>query len=326
MKESLKKTLLYKIYRDYFGPVRDTILHYLYDLKLFWKYSGAFRGNSRQHRIARLIMLYHSLEKGLSLDSPRQGFGAEKVSALVIELKAYLKDFGREDVVVEHCLSALRSYSDHSSGMEISVKVNQFLEDFDIPAGRAATTTVFKDRITAICDRFSFEEFTKCRHSIRNFSDDPVDEKDLYDAIRIAQKTPSVCNRQTSRVHILTGEKKNQVLAIQAGSRGFSERIHAILIVTSDRRNFVSIGERNQCWVDSGMFWRSLVYALHSLQLGTCCLNWSLPRGRDIIGKRAAAIPEYEAVAMIIAVGHIPQQLEVARSNRLKLSDIVFKK
>jgi nitroreductase len=116
---------------------------------------------------------------------------------------------------------------------------------------------------------------------------------------------------------------KLAALACQNGNRGFTEEIDKLLVVTSDLGSFVSPGERNQCWIDGGLFAMSLVYALHSLGLGTCCLNWSVEHEADRKLRQAAGIRESEAVIMMIAVGHLPEVLNVQQSPRKLVDDVL---
>ena len=172
--------------------------------------------------------------------------------------------------------------------------------------------------------KIDLTEFFACRYSIRNFTDEEVDYNLIEQAIRMAQKTPSVCNRQSSKVYIFRNEEDRQlVLSYQNGNRGFGHLVNKVLIVTSDLQNFVSVGERNQCWIDGGMYAMSVVYALHSLGLGTCCLNWSVEYEVDRRLRKAANIPDSEAVIMMIAVGHIPEQLSVAQSPRKSIEEVM---
>ena len=69
----------------------------------------------------------------------------------------------------------------------------------------------------------------------------------------------------------------------------------------------------------------SLVYALHSLGLGSCCLNWCVEKETDQKLRRITGIAESEAVIMMIGVGHLPEKLVVARSMRKSLETILVK-
>ena len=95
--------------------------------------------------------------------------------------------------------------------------------------------------------------------------------------------------------------------------------------MTTDTYRFFSVGERNQCWIDGGLFSMSLVYGLHSLGLGSCCLNWSVEKEADQKLRRITGIPQSEVVIMMIGVGHLPEKLVVARSMRKPLETILVK-
>jgi nitroreductase len=169
--------------------------------------------------------------------------------------------------------------------------------------------------------------FFERRYSIRQFAPDDVDMCLIEKAVVMAQKTPSVCNRQSAKVYVFSQqEDKQKVLSYQNGNRGFGDQASKVLIVTSDLQHFMSVGERNQCWIDGGMFSMSLVYALHSLGLGTCCLNWSVESQVDQALREAVGIPESEAVMMMLAVGHLPDKLKVAQSPRKNIKDVMVVK
>jgi hypothetical protein len=56
------------------------------------------------------------------------------------------------------------------------------------------------------------------RHSCRHFDDSPVDESRVWKAMEIAQRSPSVCNRQSWQVHwVRQSELKYAVLKLQEG-------------------------------------------------------------------------------------------------------------
>ncbi|RCJ14711.1 nitroreductase [Nostoc sp. ATCC 43529] len=143
----------------------------------------------------------------------------------------------------------------------------------------------------------------------------------------MAQKTPSVCNRQSSKVYVFSSdEDKRKVLSYQSGNRGFGDQASKVLIVVSDLENFTLIGERNQCWIDGGMYAMSLVYALHSLGLATCCLNWSVEHSVDKALKKSTNIKDSESIIMMIAIGHLPEELRVAQSPRKPLQEVLIVK
>ena len=143
-------------------------------------------------------------------------------------------------------------------------------------------------------------------------------------AVRMAQRTPSVCNRQPWKAYAFTDpEQRKNLLSFQNGNRGFGDGAAQLLVVTSDLQHFTSVGERYQGWIDGGLFAMSLVHALHALGLGACMLNWSVTRETDAAMRAAAGIPDSELVIMMVAVGHLPERLRVAFSARKPLSDVL---
>jgi nitroreductase len=118
-------------------------------------------------------------------------------------------------------------------------------------------------------------------------------------------------------------ESKAAVLRHQNGNRGFGDQAAYVLIVTTDIQSFTSVGERNQAWIDGGMFAMSLIWALHSLGLGTCCLNFCVEKETDTALRASAGIPDAQAVIMMLAVGALPAEFAVAQSPRKRLEEMI---
>lgn len=73
----------------------------------------------------------------------------------------------------------------------------------------------------------SFAALSENRHSVREFADEPVSLDELNQAIQMAMRTPSVCNRQPTRVHvILDKEVIAKALHIQGGVNGYQPLPH----------------------------------------------------------------------------------------------------
>lgn len=67
----------------------------------------------------------------------------------------------------------------------------------------------------------------------------------------------------------------------------------------------------------------SFVYALHSLGVGSCFLNWSMTAEKDMTLKKIAAIPTSHVVITLLAIGNIPHELLVAEAPRLSINEIL---
>lgn len=130
----------------------------------------------------------------------------------------------------------------------------------------------------------------------------------IESALSISMKTPTVCNRQPNRVYVVKNKKvMEKVLEIQGGYKGY--KLPAILIlVSTDNRAFVSINERNEGFIDGGLFSMSLLYALEYEGLGACALNAMMNHDKEQEIKRILNVSEFENLIMFIAVGQIPDK------------------
>ena len=298
---------------------------YFYDYLRFVASSSSVRDpNDAESASAPINKDYHRLEKGLALPEPRPGFGKASVEFIAKAVPEAEATYG-STLSTRAARGAMAAYVDYHRriGAEATL-AEQFLQkagqDDADPGGVLAVTRAAIHEAAKI----DFAGFARARHSIRNFTGEPVDIDDILEAVSIASKSPSVCNRESRRVHVAFDEAvKAKLLSFQNGNRGFGHLAGAVLVITSDMRAFTDFGERNQCWIDGGLFAMTLNYALHARGLGACMLNWSVRRETDRAMRTAAAIPDNEAVIMMMAVGHLPETLTVAASPRPPARELV---
>lgn len=300
--------------------------NYGYDARRFLSASSAGRSTDDAERLAAHISMdYHRLEKGMALPSPRYGFGRDVVVRLMRSIGRYEAAYGPSDVTMfgRGALAEYRRFNAAKVAPELESEIDRFLVPATLPGqcgGVAALTceTLFP------FDSDVAQQFLLSRHSVRQFDGRPVPEDLLQKAVRIAQQAPSVCNRQSARVFASNERKKmNAMLQLQNGNRGFGDRLGAVIVIASDMRAFTSMGERNQCWVDGGIFAMSLSLALHSLHVGACMLNWSVEPGRDRALRRCLGIDDNYAIITMMGAGYPPDSLVVAASPRRRTESIV---
>lgn len=248
---------------------------------------------------AQITKDYHAVEKGLSLPSVKRPFGlavGERISTL---LPAAPPDAD----YTEHAIAALKG-------------LNVWNED-EVLTDRLAPLLEQGDRGIISPDRF----FTS-RHSVRNFGNVAATPAELDYAVGLALQTPSVCNRQSWRVRFYQGDDVSQVLAFQNGNAGFREKISTVALVTVDVRWFTGVIERNQPWIDGGMFAMTLVWSLHSIGLDTCLLNMSVTNSTAEAMRLNLGIDDAEVPITMIAIGHAAEGARHARSPRKTTEEI----
>ncbi|QNG61774.1 nitroreductase family protein [Bacillus sp. PAMC26568] len=323
------KELVYKARESKLYVLLTFLGDYLYDLLNFLKYSAVFnRTKSQEHFQGSLIYYYHKIEKGLALPTPRVGFGKEHVNYLTKLVENYSRKYEWDEtsIIALNCLNSYYEFN-KDNGLDLYhlyEKLNKLSSSVP-PTKRIKTGGVLKiSRDEVVNQTIDFKKFANSRYSIRNFSPEKVPLKSIEEAIEISQKTPSVCNRQASRVYVYQNDNiKNEILKYQNGNAGFGESASSILLVTSKLEYFTGPHERNQSYIDGGMYAMSLIYALHSMGIGTCPLNLALGSKISKKLKKAANIPESETLVMMIAVGNIPDKLKVAVSHRRKATDVM---
>lgn len=275
-----------------------------------------------------LTLAYHIVEKGLTMPVPRPGFGRKVIMGLVDTIFRY-RDLGLplNSLEFTQSVSSLKEYTDFHKSIsfsldnELSGKLDSVAKAFGDVEGIPQIRTSREDYLKAINQ--PFDSFCMSRYSVRNYTDKPVPMQVLYDCIELAQKSPSFCNRQPTRVHIVKSSlKKKEILEIQNGNRGFGHLADTLLVISSVISTTKDIHERNENHLNGGIFIMTLLNALHFNEIGACSLNWSVSDDKDIKIRKILKLPENEIVLMIISCGYLPDNFSVASSPRKKASEI----
>lgn len=317
-----------KLYADIFWKTRlGEVINCINDLTLHFRYQ--FKDDKLIDKInleSFLIKQYHIIEKGLSLPSPKPGFGISKIQTLLDKSECYLKSYGTSSLT-ESIASCLQEYIDfnHYCNFELDDalkrSIQEFIEKHDLKSS-GGTKLVKKEVIEQLSKR-PFNEFIVNRYSIRDFSDEIINEDLIIRSINLARHTPSVCNRQPWNAHYYDNKSVlDEVLKIQSGNSGFTDSIKGLIIVTGNLKAFTK-HERNQLYIDGGMFAMNLINSLHYNSLGSCPLNTCLPFIDENKIKKISNIPKHERLIMMIAVGHLKEEFKVATSKRKSLNKII---
>ena len=313
---------------DALKKIAGLAYNYFYDLHRFWRYASNHRvgGCTETQRVSAIIATYHVIEKGMSMPEVRLGYGQDVIRKLIGLILSYQSaGYSINEQPIEEAVGALLAYIDFhiDRDFELGKIAEEILELTDkLNAHGGGTFRLKRDEICEL-GKASFREFSQSRHSIRNYADLDVPIELIREAVVIAQKTPSVCNRQSFRVYVSKDRAtKNAILNHQSGNRGFGHSADKVIVVTSDLETFFASSERNQPFIDGGLFSMSLMYALHHLGLGSCPLNWCVNAIRDRRFRAAYDIPDNEVVIMLISVGYLPEQLDVPQSGRRPVDEI----
>ena len=299
---------------------------YVSDLRRYARFSHTGKADPHlPQQEAALLKQYHGLEKALSLQSPRPGFGQDKARLLTKTLDRWLAH-DPANAVVGAAIASLHAYRDFQRGHAIDLPwLDAWLDtaaqkSVPVSLQTGGAHKIHKADVLAATAGVG-PAFFAARHSIRNFGPGEVPLEAIEKAILMASKTPSVCNRQGPRAYCFANAM--DALQWQPGNGGFGHLASRALVITSDLQAFSAPGERHQAYVDGGLFAMSVVYALHSMGYGCCMLAWSTRAAKEDALRQALRIPQNEVVIMMIAVGQLPDEVMVAQAWRRPVSDIL---
>jgi nitroreductase len=302
------------------ADIAEAQRNYAYDMAKFLKHSSTKDVNPDPAAVAAfLTSAAHSLEKGLAMEVPRAGFGERKIPSILAAIDE-LERGGHEGIATQGARGCIRAYVRYHDEHQLHLpphlesELREFaagIGDHELPGGSITLTR----REIEDATNFDYDRFIQTRRSVRHFTGEPVSPKVIHNAVAQAIKSPKVCNRESRRVYAAYDPAlRDHLLGYHHGNKGFGHKLGAVLVVTVDLREFDMIGERNQGWVDGGLFAMSLMYALHAARLGTCALNWSEDCEYDQVFREEFNIPDNEVIITFIGVGHIPETIDVAAS------------
>ena len=327
-KEHIKKVMPKQL--QYLYKLFIIMNKYLYDAK---RYARCAISNAySEHRLKRdLSIHYHVVEKGLTMPEIRPGFGQKNIIDLITMIFEYDKlKFSKESIEFRQAISVVKEYEDfhkslnHTFDEKIIERLKLLNETYsDIEEPKQIIIT--KEQYFQNSDK-SFDMFCNSRHSVRNYTNENIPINDFMDCIKLAQSSPSFCNRQPSRVHIVkSAEKKKKILELQGGNRGFGHLADTILVITSDVTATLGPDDRFANHLNSGMFCMTLLNALHFKRIGACSLNWSRSNATDTKLRDLIDIADNEVVVMLISCGYVPDIFKITASPHKLTEEITYK-
>lgn len=290
-----------------------------YDAVRFFRYSGMMYNDARS-RGYKLTKLYHKLEKGMSFNSQRRNAGINAADSIM-----QMCTTSNSSYADQVALDALGKYVNKCDLDQANLdKILDFLKEKSFVSSDLSGVHRYTQEDLHRGVLSSPEDFFLSRFSIRSYAPQVPSMEIIERAVILAMKSPSVCNRQGWGVICIDNKEViKSALKLQNGNAGFGHEVPMLLILTSDLKAFDVPSERNQGWIDGGMFSMSLVWALHSLGLASCCLNWSRNAKHDLLLREVIRLPSSNNVLMMLAVGFSNAESKVCQSQRNPHSNII---
>lgn len=336
VKKLLKLTMTFFLGKKKSSELRlllNLFRNYINDARIFIKHSILFHCSTLNNIECQLILYYHSIEKGLLFDNMKPRFAQSRVE----KMHNYMND----DIVKNNiCRSQIKTaYQILCLYYELHAKNNIDISDFFTEAQYNIYKNVlgeyyepnFKGAISYSKDEFykhkdeDFFLFSHSRKSVRDFDNNLVPKEKIARAVSLALNTPSVCNRQAWKVYSIHNKDNiDDILKIQGGFSGYIENVQQLMILSMDISYFYTAGERNQFYVDGGMFLMNLLYAFHYYEIAACPANWCKTINDEIKLSKIVKIPDSEKIICVIPIGTSKNTIDVTLSKRRDLEEVLF--
>lgn len=161
-----------------------------------------------------------------------------------------------------------------------------------------------------------YENIFYSRHSIREFSDEPVSTEKLKKAVELAWRAPNSCNRQATEIYVLDGEAKE--IAVKENNMNADK-----FLIVCGRMDFFSTDEAEDWLVNTGIFCGYLSLALHAVGIGHCLIrkNVIFKNAYNDELRRICKIPDNQKIILEIAIGNYKDEFIVPVSKRKSIEE-----
>lgn len=282
----------------------------------------------KNHLAAELSRFTHSIEKGMTIQTPRLGFGHDKqrkMMQLIVQLESSQSAYHTEVCAV--AMDALQEYLNFHEVRgyrdEFFDELEEFIRKHQVAhEGKLGGVYAFKKEACTF-DADEMERFFHTRHSIRDFAETDVDDAALAKALRLAQYAPSACNRQGVRAYVLNREKSGELAKNLSGIGGFADKASRLILITG-KTSAYRADETYQYIVSASIYAAYLSLTLHAYGLASCVVQRQVVWSRDWDALRQRyGIPEDEQIVIMLAVGNMKDECLVPVSHRLENEEMI---
>lgn len=274
-----------------------------------------------------VLLIVHSLEKGMSSTKPRP-FGKKKVRELIAYLKGY-DERSKQLSPYKMAISILYAWRDEFvqrgwDDDETFRFVFQFLESVpsDFKRLEVGSEILTKEEATRLSN-FDYIAAYRTRHSVRTFDKRPLSDEDVRHCLVAAQYAPTACNRQMVKIYQVKNQDKiDKLQDLIMGLGGFDKEAVSLFVIVFDLNGFTFYGERNQGYLNAGLVAMSFAIALHFQGIGSCFLQWGNTTAEEVEAARILGIKDSERIAVVLGAGYYADEALIPVSHRKTIDEI----
>lgn len=172
----------------------------------------------------------------------------------------------------------------------------------------------------------SYDDLSKLayrRRSVRWYLQESVPRELIDKAVAVTALTPSACNRQPFEFRIFDEPQLvRKVASIPMGTKGFSDNFPVIAVVIGKLRAYFSERDRHVIYIDAALASMSFMYALETLGLSSCPINWPDIESQERQMSELLGLEPDERPIMLISLGYPDPDGMVAYSQKKTLAQL----
>ena len=275
-------------------------------------------------RSYELLLNSHILEKGMSHENLRYGYGKNCLKGLSIELRNWIDNgYSTDNKAFIIAISALHEYYLLHKDIEedlnflhstLGSELFGLIKNYEGNRKAGFKNPDQTDLYT------SFAQFSISRVSLREYDErKSVSLDNIKKMIAIAKTAPSSCNRQAIRSYALL--EKSKIIKILDLHKGMTTIPPSLIILTSDISAYPNARSRSLPYVDTGMFAQNLLLAATEMEIATVALNACMTAKMEQEMRGLLDIPKQEKITCLIAFGCMKSKVKTCKSCRIPLED-----
>lgn len=263
----------------------------------------------------------HRLEKGLIMNPRRPVFAADYIMRTVSLYQAACLRLKEPTQELFWARDVLKIYFSTTEKTDNIAAAENVFRTVKLGTDDSQQRTPFKRQLS---NTITFDDLLGLaiqRRSVRWFLNRPVPRTMIDQALEVATQSPSACNRQSFYFRILDdAELIQKAAAIPGGAEGFRHNFPTYAIVIGRLRAYPEPHDRHAIYVDGSLSTMSFVYALETLGLASCLINWGdHPVKNARISKLLGLAPD-ERVITTLAIGFPDLEASVPYSQKKEVS------
>lgn len=272
----------------------------------------------------------HRLEKGLSMPAMKSVFGVDYIEEAVESFcRSVSSSAGADEVELMWAKDVLEKYFSICKGPEVIERSRLRYESVlgcEIFAKTQVPPLVPYPGNRRVGSPVSYEamlDLVRWRRSVRWYEKRPVPRELVDKAITVAAYSPSACNRQPFEFRVI--DDKELLVAtreLPIGVKGFSEGFPMMVAVVGRLRAYPESRDRHVIYVDGGLAAMTFMYALESVGLSSCPINWPDVEERERAAEKVLSLKKDERIVMWMSVGYADEAGFIPYSAKLSLDSI----